>query len=100
MRKFLVTVAAGVAVLGASALTANATPTGTSAIGSLSPVSNVPLCFYIDGWNGSGMYDCGFRERRGHGWHGKRHDDSHRAERHDDHHNDRHGGKKKHDDNH
>lgn len=100
MKKFLVTAAAGMAALGAGVFAANAAPTGTSTINSLSSVSNVALCFYIDGWNGPGMYDCGFRTRRGHGWHGKRHDDSHRAEHRDDRQNDRHDGKKKFEDKH
>jgi hypothetical protein len=51
-----------------------------------SPVTNVALCFYIDGWNGPGMYDCGFRHRRGHGWHGKRHDRHHSGKHHSKHH--------------
>jgi len=27
-------------------------------------------CFYLDGWRGPGFYRCGFRLRRGLGWHG------------------------------
>lgn len=27
-------------------------------------------CFYLDGWRGPGFYRCGFRYRRGLGWHG------------------------------
>lgn len=29
-------------------------------------------CFYLDGWRGPGFYRCGFRNRRGLGWHGAR----------------------------
>ena len=28
-------------------------------------------CFYLDGWRGPGFYRCGFRNRRGLGWHGR-----------------------------
>jgi hypothetical protein len=97
MRKFLITATAGVAIFSAGSLTANlanAMPIGAStgarlALDGMSPVSKVALCFYIDGWNGPGMYDCGFRDRRGHGWHGKRHDNGHHADHHDNHHDDK-----------
>jgi len=80
MRKFLITAAAGMAIFSAGALTAgiaNATPTGSStgvalALDGISPVTKVAICFYFDGWNGPGMYECGFRHRHGQGWHGKR----------------------------
>jgi hypothetical protein len=39
---------------------------------SSSPLKTVAICFYVDGLNGPGLYDCGFRYRRGHGWHGRR----------------------------
>src|ERR1700730_3751754 len=29
-----------------------------SAIEALSPTENVALCFYADGWNGPGLYEC------------------------------------------
>ena len=28
-------------------------------------------CFYLEGWRGPGFYRCGFRNRRGLGWHGR-----------------------------
>jgi hypothetical protein len=88
MKKFLMTAAAGAAMLAAGSLSAGAMPAGAPSTDGISPVTNVALCFYIDGWNGPGMYDCGFRHRRGHGWHGKRHD-NHRGKSH-------HSGKKHH----
>jgi hypothetical protein len=36
------------------------------------PIENVALCFYADGWNGPGLYECGFHRRQGLGWHGPR----------------------------
>ena len=35
-------------------------------------VEPVAFCFYVDGWNGPGLYQCGYRLRRGFGWHGAR----------------------------
>ncbi len=35
-------------------------------------IDQVALCFYADGWNGPGMYQCGYRHRQGYGWHGPR----------------------------
>ena len=29
------------------------------------------FCFYFDGWNGPGWYQCGFAFRRGFGWGGR-----------------------------
>lgn len=72
MRKFLMTAAAGAAMLAAGSLSASAMTPGMPSTDGINPVSNVALCFYIDGWNGPGMYECGYRHRRGHGWHGKR----------------------------
>jgi hypothetical protein len=64
------------AVLTVSALMssgASAAPLGGRLpINDLNPVQNVAICFYVDGWNGPGLYDCGFRHRRGYGWHGRR----------------------------
>ena len=86
MRKFLIAAAAGLMVVVAGSLTAPraeamplALPTGM--IDQLNMVDQVALCFYIDGWNGPGMYECGYR--RGEGWHGRR-DDRRRDLRHDD----------------
>jgi hypothetical protein len=75
MRKFLIAAALTVAVAGlsmaprAEAMTL-APPTGT--INQLNIIEQVALCFYVDGWNGPGMYQCGYRHRRGYGWHGQR----------------------------
>jgi hypothetical protein len=85
MRKFLTTAAAAAAMITAASFGANALPAGQSPI-AVAPVTNVALCFYADGWNGAGMYECGFRHKRGHGWHGKRHDDRHHSRHHDRHH--------------
>ena len=94
IRKALVTAAAGIAIIAASSLAssrANAMPNGlpAAAIDQIDITEAVALCFYIDGWNGPGLYECGYRMRRGHGWHGRR--DGHRHKSH--HHG---GGKKKH----
>lgn len=87
MRKFLIAAAAATAIF-ATAGSASAMPGAGNGIAVDSPVTKVALCFYIDGWNGPGMYDCGFRHRRGHGWHGKRHrhHDSHHGKHHSKHH--------------
>jgi len=74
------TLTAAAAVLAAGALapsSASATPLSSSTalrtvLEDMSPVENVAICFYFDGWNGPGMYDCGYRHRRGQGWHGRR----------------------------
>ena len=77
IRKALVTAAAGIAIIAASSLApshANAMPIGllAAAIDQIDITEAVALCFYIDGWNGPGMYQCGYRMRRGYGWHGAR----------------------------
>ena len=82
MKKFLMSAAAGAALLAAGSLSASAMSAGVPSTDGISPVSKVALCFYIDGWNGPGMYDCGFRHRRGHGWHGKRRDNHHHGKMH------------------
>jgi hypothetical protein len=43
-----------------------------AAIDQIDITEAVALCFYIDGWNGPGLYQCGYRMRRGFGWHGHR----------------------------
>jgi hypothetical protein len=88
MHKFLIAAAAGLMVVVAGSLTApraEAMPLAlpTSMINQLNMVDRVALCFYIDGWNGPGMYECGYRYRRGYGWHG-RGDDRRRDFRGDD----------------
>ena len=73
----LLVAAIGIAVMAAGSLTtsrANAMPNGlpAAAADQIDITEAVALCFYIDGWNGPGMYQCGYRMRRGHGWHGHR----------------------------
>ena len=77
LRKSLIIAAAGLAIIGTGSLTsrANALPLGlpADAIDQMNNVDQVALCFYVDGWNGPGLYECGYRLRRGFGWHGHRH---------------------------
>jgi hypothetical protein len=94
IRKSLVAAAAGIAILAAFSFApsrAQAMPLGlpAGAIDQIDMTQAVALCFYIDGWNGPGLYECGYRMRRGHGWHGRR--DGHR---HKSHHHGGGGGKK------
>ena len=75
--KAVLLAAAGFAVITAGSLTssrANAMPNGlpAAAIDQIDITEAVALCFYIDGWNGPGLYQCGYRMRRGFGWHGHR----------------------------
>jgi hypothetical protein len=72
MSKFLIT-AAAITAFFAAAGSASAMPGTAGNIVVDSPVTKVAICFYIDGWNGPGFYECGYRHRRGHGWHGKHH---------------------------
>ena len=88
MRRLLFITAAATA-LTAGALTpsyvaaAPASPSLHPSLDEMNPIQNIAICFYIDGWNGPGLYDCGFRHRRGHGWHGRRDDHPNRG--HNDH---------------
>src|SRR5258708_10619352 len=34
----------------------------------VTPIEKVALCFYFDGWNGPGLYECGYRRRFGEGF--------------------------------
>jgi|KBSSwiStaDraftv2_1062776.scaffolds.fasta_scaffold337542_1 hypothetical protein len=84
IRKSLVAAAAGIAVLAAASLApsrAQAMPLGlpAGAIDQIDMTQAVALCFYIDGWNGPGLYQCGYRLRRGLGWHGHRDGHRHRS---------------------
>ena len=77
IRKVLITAAAAIALVAAGSLAssrANAMPNGlpATAIDQINMAEKVALCFYIDGWNGPGLYQCGYRSRRGMGWHGRR----------------------------
>jgi hypothetical protein len=80
MHRFLLTLTATASVLaastfvpsGASATTLNG-PTGLRPVfDGMNPIQNVAVCFYVDGWNGPGLYNCGYRNRHGQGWHGRR----------------------------
>jgi hypothetical protein len=87
MRRLLITTTAAMAMFAAGSLTApraDAMPLALPAgmVDQMNMIEPVALCFYIDGWNGPGMYQCGYRTRRGHGWHGKRqHRREHRRDR-------------------
>ena len=88
MRKFLIAAVAGLTVVVAGSPTASRAATIPLAlpadlINQLNMIDQVALCFYLDGWNGPGMYQCGYRHRRGLGWHGRR-DDRRRDLRRDD----------------
>jgi len=77
IRKFLITIAATIAIVAAGSLApsrANAMPLGLPAgvVDQIDMTEAVALCFYVDGWNGPGLYQCGYRMRRGFGWHGHR----------------------------
>jgi hypothetical protein len=79
MRRIFLTVAAAAVILTTGSLVPNcaeATPLGAPAsiplAVELAPIENVALCFYVDGWNGPGLYQCGYRFRRGEGWYGRR----------------------------
>ena len=34
----------------------------------VNPIERAALCFYFDGWNGPGLYECGYRHRFGEGF--------------------------------
>lgn len=38
------------------------------ALKQVNPIEKVALCFYLDGWNGPGLYQCGYRHRFGEGF--------------------------------
>ena len=87
MRKILIAAAAGLTIVAASSLTAplaEAMPLALPLTNQFNIDEQVALCFYIDGWNGPGMYECGYRHRRGFGWHGPRSDERGRELRHED----------------
>ena len=80
MHRLVLTISAAATVLAAGALVPNrvaASPLsaamgGNLPIEALAPIEKVAICFYADGWNGPGLYECGFHRRQGHGWHGPR----------------------------
>jgi hypothetical protein len=87
MRRILLTFAAAATVLATGSFVPSrveASPLSASmgarlAAEALTPIENVGLCFYVDGWNGPGLYECGFRRRQGMGWHGPRGGDDRRG---------------------
>jgi hypothetical protein len=93
MHRFILSLSAATAVLTAGVLvpsSASATPLSAATglrhvIDTMDPVENVAICFYVDGWNGPGLYDCGYRHRHGKGWHGRRdgHNDQGRVDNRD-----------------
>ena len=38
------------------------------ALEQVNPIERAALCFYFDGWNGPGLYECGYRRRFGEGF--------------------------------
>jgi hypothetical protein len=76
MHRMLLTGAAALAIL----TTASVMPNGAAAIPlsgltevplalqQANPIEKVALCFYLDGWNGPGLYECGYRRRYGEGF--------------------------------
>ena len=72
MRKFLMAAALMLAVAGTLASSRAEAMTVPLPASPPSIIEQVALCFYLDGWNGPGMYQCGYRLRRGEGWHSRR----------------------------
>jgi hypothetical protein len=80
MHRLLLTLTAAATVLATGALVPNrveasplsASMGGNLPIEALAPIENVAVCFYVDGWNGPGLYQCGSHRRQGYGWHGPR----------------------------
>jgi hypothetical protein len=80
MHRLLLTLTAAATVLATGSLVSSpvaASPLSASMGSNLpiearAPIENVAICFYADGWNGPGLYECGFHRRQGYGWHGAR----------------------------
>ena len=76
MYRLLWTGTAAMAILTTVPLTPNcaaAIPLGASAdiplaLEQVNPIEKVALCFYFDGWNGPGLYQCGYGRRYGEGF--------------------------------
>jgi len=76
MYRLLLTTAAAAAILTTVSLIPNyaaAIPVGAladipTALEQVNPMEKVALCFYLDGWNGPGLYQCGYRRRLGEGF--------------------------------
>jgi hypothetical protein len=84
MNRLLLTLTAATTVLASGSLVpsrAEASPLSASIGANLAnearaPIENVAICFYADGWNGPGLYQCGYHHRQGLGWHGTRDGDA------------------------
>ena len=73
MRRIQLALAAAALVFAAGSAQAsplNALRGTQLAVDGIELTQNVQYCFYLDGWRGPGFYRCGFRHRRGLGWHG------------------------------
>src|SRR5258708_1216676 len=76
MYRLFLTTAAAAAVLTTVSLTPNCAAAiplrGIAdiaiALEQVNPIEQVALCFYFDGWNGPGLYECGYRRRFGEGF--------------------------------
>ncbi len=76
MYRLLWTGTAAIAILTTISLTPNcaaAIPLGAPAdiplaLEQVNPIEEVALCFYFDGWNGPGLYQCGYGRRYGEGF--------------------------------
>ena len=76
MYRLLLTATAAAAILTTASLIPNgaaAIPLGgltdiLIALEEVNPIEKVALCFYFDGWNGPGLYQCGYRRRFGEGY--------------------------------
>ena len=76
MYRLLLTATAAAAILTTASLMPNyatAIPLSAQtdlpvALEEINPIEKAALCFYIDGWNGPGLYECGYRRRYGEGF--------------------------------
>ena len=76
MYRLLLTGTAAIAILTTGALIPNcaaAIPLSgladiSSTLEGVNPIEEAALCFYFDGWNGPGLYQCGYRRRFGEGF--------------------------------
>jgi hypothetical protein len=74
---YLLAAVAGFGLIGLSTPRADAVTIASPAslragLEAVNLIENVAFCFYEDGWNGPGFYECGFQRRQGQGWHGPR----------------------------
>ena len=67
MKTLLLNAVAAVAIMVMSNA-AHAMPVDTMPANEPNSVEAVAVCFYLDGWNGPGIYQCGYRQRHGLGW--------------------------------